>query len=357
MLNNLFPKEKLLIPIFLFSTFFISDAFAQQIGGFFRNYNAVLTSDDNAYLIGRNRINLDLKFNTGFGDVFISNKIINDYTKQNHDYTLDFNEAYIDIFFTKSDVRIGKQIVNQGRTNGTFITDIISPVDISEFLTIDIRDIKSSIPAIKYNRYFGSNFLELVISPIFQSNILPNPESRWFPFVEIEKQISVSYADSSQDNSYKSFQGMIKWAHRENLKWDLDLFAMWWTLGTPSYKKDLIVTVGPFGPVASIKLAKSYLKSPIFGYSGDLILNENLILSSESAFHINKHFDYLPPLAQNSDLSNLSLAQQQALATQFAQNDDGYLFEKPWLVSMLGIQTNIYGIELTTQFLFEKIFN
>lgn len=355
------PISQLKSLIFFFTPLitlnFASDsAFSQDVTGFLRNYNAVLTSSPNEYLVGRNRLRADISFNTDYGTVFLSNKILNTYTKSANNYSYDFTEGYLDMYFENSDLRIGKQVVSQGRTDGTFITDIISPIDISEFLTLQVEDLKSGIPAIKYIRYFESNFLEIVATPIFQSNTLAEPGSRWFPFTELERNTNVIYADSLSENSFDSFQGMVKWGIRSSLKWDLDLIAMWWTEGNPSYEKDLAFT-GPFGASdPALELKKTYLKSPILAYSGNYIINDNLILKSESAFHFKKYFDYLPDIATSVDFNSLTPIEAQQLILVFNQNDDGFLFEKPWLVSMIGLQTSLSGIDIGTQFIFEHIF-
>ncbi len=341
----------------LLLSFSPSQSFSQELSGFLRNYNAVLTADENQYLVGRNRFNLNVAFNTDFGRVFISNEVLNTYTKSANNYAYDFAEGYIDMYFDNSDLRVGKQIISQGRTNGTFITDILSPVDLSEFLTLQVEDLKGAIPAIKYDRYFGSNFLQVVATPIFQSNTLAKPGSRWFPFTEIEDQVNVRYTDSLSENSFNSFQGMLKWGFRKKLNWDLDLIAMWWTEGNPSYEKDLVLVGFPPFQVPVVELSKTYLKTPILAYSGNYILNDNWILKSESAFHFRKYVDYLPATLQNNDFNNLTAQQQQALIAEFGNNDDGFLLRKQWLVSMIGIQTSFAGIDISSQFFYERIFD
>ncbi len=328
---------------------------SQDVSGFLRNYNAVITSPPNEYLVGRNRLGVDISFNTNYGTVFISNEILNTYSQSANEYAYDFSEGYIDMFFKNSDLRIGKQVISQGRTNGTFITDIISPVDVSEFLTLSVEDLKGGIPAVKYTRYYGNNFLEFIATPVFQSNTLAKPGSRWFPFTELEKSTNVTYADSLTENSFNSFQGMIKWGIRSSLKWDLDLTAMWWTEGNPSYEKDLVFTGPLLAAEPAIELKKTYLKSPILGYSGNYIVNDNLIFKSEFAFHFKKYFDYLPELATSTDLNSLNEVQAQQLILIFSQNDDGFLFEKPWLIYMVGVKTSLSGVDIDKQFFHEHI--
>ena len=43
-------------------------------------------------------------------------------------------EMYIDFFTKKMDIRIGKQQIIWGQADGVFITDVVTPKDLSEFL-------------------------------------------------------------------------------------------------------------------------------------------------------------------------------------------------------------------------------
>ncbi|MBR9916478.1 hypothetical protein GYB29_02025 [bacterium] len=66
---------------------------SQDVTGFLRNYNAVLTSPPNEYLVGRNRLGIDISFNTNYGTVFISNEILNTYSESANNYAYDFSEG------------------------------------------------------------------------------------------------------------------------------------------------------------------------------------------------------------------------------------------------------------------------
>ncbi len=351
----LFSQTKRLLSFLLFLILVQTsgELLGQNMSGYLRNYNAVLTSSSNEYLVGRNRFVVDAAVTTSYGKVFISNEVLNTYTESANNYTYDFLEGYIDIFFENSDLRIGKQIISQGRTEAHFIADILSPIDLREFLTLQFDVLRTGIPAVKYTRYYGSNFLEFVAVPIFQSNIQAQPGSRWFPFTEIEKQTNVIYADSLRENSFNSFQGMIKWSLRKNLKWDLDIIAMLWTPGNPSYKKELALVSG----LPALQLSKSYLRSPILAYSGNYILSDNIILKSESAYYFSKYVDYLPEQFINTDLNNLTSSEQQALIAAFDENEDGFLKKKPWLTGMLGLTTSFGDVSISTEFIYERIFD
>lgn len=347
-------------PFFSFALlFFLStSAFAQfTTDGFLRNYNAVLTTSDNEYLVGRNRFLLNVEHPISIGKIFISNEILNTYTNSVNDYLYDFVEGYVDLYFENFDLRIGKQIVSQGKTDGAFISDIISPVDLSEFLTIEVEDIRIGIPAAKYTRYFGADYLEILATPVFQSNTFALPGTRWFPFSQFEQNVNVSYTDSTAETTKPLFQGLIKYSFREKINWDLDLFAMFWTEGSPAFSKELIFTGTPPIQQPSLLLTRKFYRSPIIGYYGNYIINDRLLIKSESAFHFEKQFDYLPQAIQEVDLNNLTLQQQTLVAQAFASNQDGFLTSKPWFSGMVGIQSELDNWTISTQFINEYIFN
>ncbi len=356
-LNNLLKPLKS-IPLLTFLLLLSPDLLSQvNTNGFLRNYNAVLTSGDNEYLVGRNRFTLNVDYNLPNGRIFIGNEVLNTYTRSTNNYVYDFAEGYIDLYYDTFDLRVGKQIITQGRTDGAFITDILSPIDLSEFLTQEVEDIKIGIPALKFTRYYDSNFLEFVISPIFQSNTFDEPEGRWFPFAQLERAGNVVYADSAREATLKQIQGMIKWSFREDIKWDLDLMLLYWTESSPGLIKDLTSIGSGLAQEPALLLSKQYNTTPILGYSGNYLLNDKWILKSESAFYTSKQLDYLPDGLQSRDLGSLDPVEQQQLSLLFAQNDDGFLLKRPWLISMIGLQTEISGTTVSTQFINEHIFD
>lgn len=334
----------------------IPTAQAQQTSGFLRNYNAFLTTNGQDYLVGRNRLGFDLSYETSYGTLFLSNEILNTYTTNANNYGYDFSEGYIDMYFSKSDLRVGKQVINQGRTDGAFITDIHSPIDLSEFLTQQVEDIKGAIPAVKYTRYYGNNFLEVIATPIFQSDMIARPESRWFPFKELDRNTNVVYADSSMDDTKALFQSSIKWGLRSSLKWDLDIYAMWWANSSPAYEKEFTLVGEPVATQPGFIVTKSYKRTSILAYSGNYVISDSWLLKSESAFHFEKQFDYFPEQFSEDDPSTLTPAEQQALFVELSSNDDGYLMDKPWSISMIGLQTSIAGITVSSQLFWEHIY-
>ncbi len=147
-----------------------------HINGYVRNYTGVLLNGNNEYAIIQNT--LDLKFEQSKDVVaFKLNPFIYQYPDQ--DMTFHLREAYVDLYFPSLDLRIGKQQIIWGKADGVFITDIVSPKDLSEFLLRDFDEIRMGVTGIKANYYSGNSTLEMVWLPMFTPTIYPQNNSIW----------------------------------------------------------------------------------------------------------------------------------------------------------------------------------
>ena len=325
-----------------------------QLQGFVRNYNAVLLEPEHEIITGRNRLRLDIGRSFSQGELSVSNDITNLYSAEADSFGYRLREAYADLYFPKADLRIGKQIISWGRAEGTFITDILTPVDLTDFLTQEFADLRLGITAFKYTRYFGSNYLQVVANPVFNANKIPEFNSRWFPTLPISTTLDVNILEADRQPSLKSVQLAGRYALRSNLNYDLDLGLMYWHYPTPRYAKELEFQLLEG---ASLNLRETYTQSVIGMYSGSYQLTDRLLLTSESAYYHRRSFDYIDPQLRNIDLQNPDLGQILQIAQIFNQNEDGFLKERPWLISMLGLQYGLGGWTFNAQLINEHIFN
>ena len=268
----------LFITLLLFSA---TPGWAQlSVTGFVRNYNAIQIPSDNDIIIGRNRIRLDLTRNLSNGRIFISNDIQNLYSAASDSVLYRPREAYLELYFDTFDLRVGRQIISWGRADGTFITDILTPVDLREFLTQDFNDLRVGLTAANLTRYFGSNFAQLVVSPVFNPNQIPSGSSRWFPNSIFPGAFPVDYQPSDNTPQLGEVQAALRYAFRENLSFNIDLFAYWWHYPNPTYRKQLEnVNVGGIQLPVNFVFREQYLQSLAFAYSGFVKLNDRLILT------------------------------------------------------------------------------
>ncbi len=166
-----------------------------EINGFVRNYTGILLESPNDFSIIQNTMNLELRRqNEKVG--FYVNPYLYQYPKGEID--LGIREMYIDFFSDKFDIRIGKQQIIWGQADGVFITDIVSPKNLTEFLLWDFSEIRMGVTALKFNYYINdANSIELVGIPNFQPTILPASGSIWRPSTAFPVPATFDY--SKQD--------------------------------------------------------------------------------------------------------------------------------------------------------------
>ena len=190
----------LLTVILLFS---IGNAQGTSFHGYTRSYVGMLTSGENDFSIVQNTFDLDIEHsrkNVSF--------LVNPYIYQYPEKDLDFNlrEAYMDIYFKAMDIRIGKQQIIWGSADGVFITDVVSPKNLEEFLLRDFEEIRVGITSLKADYYIGNNTLEFVWAPVFTPTKMPDKSSIWFP----ERDLSKAPIEPTIDNSKREVENNLE---------------------------------------------------------------------------------------------------------------------------------------------------
>ncbi|MBL4586423.1 MAG: hypothetical protein JKX84_05120, partial [Flavobacteriales bacterium] len=147
-----------------------------DFSGFGRTYAGVLYSNGDLTIL-QNTLDLTLKYRrkkVGFA----ANAFYYQYPYQ-QDY-FGIRELYMDIFTKKVDIRIGKQQIVWGQADGVFITDIVSPLNLTEFLLWDFNEIRMGVTAIKAKFYPHQNHnFELVYIPVFMPTLAPAVGTIW----------------------------------------------------------------------------------------------------------------------------------------------------------------------------------
>lgn len=135
--------------------------------GFAYTYHAVRSSDPWNFMSSRTCARLESGLEKGSTTGFVSlnaiyNPILEDETG------LHLREAYLEHSQGNWGIKAGKQIVTWGVADGLQVTDIISPMDYTEFLAEDYDDIRIPVNAIRLN----------------YSNMAVKAEAIWVPVPE-----------------------------------------------------------------------------------------------------------------------------------------------------------------------------
>lgn len=324
------------------------------INGFFQNYNAIKTTPDYDFIAARNRFRLEFSQSVDIGNLYSELDLIQRY-EQSQSVEVLLRELYVDWYRDKSDIRIGLQKINWGRSNGAFVTDILSPVDLREFLTQDPADLTLGITALSYTRYFGSNSLQLIFNPINQRDLLPDQNSRWFPLQSIDGPLQINFDIEQQPNRISEVQLAAAFRFRNLQNLDLDIFSFYWSHPSPAY--GVTVNLLNFPNPPSVLLTESYDASPMAGYSAEYRLGRNFIIQSEFLYVHQKPFTFLPVSVNRLENAIGNLGAALSLLQDFEIRDDGYLLSKPWTHYMIGFQTELWGVTVNSQAYLETILN
>jgi len=98
------------------------------------------------------------------------------------DAKLDFQlkEAFFQLYLGPFDLRLGRQRISWGKSEGLFVADLVSPLDLREFLLQDLEDLKLPVSALRVWYYMHENFsLEGVWLPYFEPPLRAQGDSPW----------------------------------------------------------------------------------------------------------------------------------------------------------------------------------
>jgi hypothetical protein len=149
-----------------------------NVKGFVDSYHAVGIKEPHDYLSSRNRVRMEMTVENETALAFVSFNGLKNQTlpKQSG---IELREAYLDYTAVNWDVRIGRQIVVWGKADGVQITDVVSPMDYTEFLARDYDDIRIPVDAFKIRYFQDMVTYEFIWAPSFQAAILPTGENPW----------------------------------------------------------------------------------------------------------------------------------------------------------------------------------
>lgn len=162
-----------------------SVAFAQespfQFNGFVDTYHAVQTKHPHDFTTSRTRLRAELRVDYENAYLFTSlngvhNSILEDRTG------VQLQEAYFNYQNDFLEIRAGRQIVVWGVADGLRVTDLISPVDYTEFMSSDYDDMRIAVDGFRL-KYPGERVnAEIVYVPVPRYFQMPLGEDNpWRP--------------------------------------------------------------------------------------------------------------------------------------------------------------------------------
>ncbi len=287
--------------IFILLLFVSITAFAQtdenklQINGFIDTYHAMRVKSPNDFMSSRTRFRGELQKAFDKSSMFVSfNVNQNSILKELNGFEL--REAYFDYSAKHWSLRAGRQLVIWGAADGMRITDLVSPMDMTEFLARDYDDIRMPVEALKYRYFRGAMKLELVYIPVFKGFVLPmNPKNPWSMSMKAPSGINMQMQEEQKpDLTFKNgeFGGRLSF----NLSGiDFSLAGLYTFDKMPIFIKELKREKPPMLPTLNIR--PEYRRMTFVGGDFSAPLGQ-FVIRGEGAFNINKYYEVktqMPP--------------------------------------------------------------
>ncbi|MBC8216321.1 MAG: hypothetical protein H8E64_07415 [Candidatus Marinimicrobia bacterium] len=303
----------------------VASVMAQPLdfSGYARTYLGVLTNDSLDYAINQNTFNLNIE--KKMGNVgFLANATM--YQYPNSDLNFDLSELYMDIFFDNMDLRLGRQMIIWGKADGVFITDIISPKDLGEFLLRDFDEIRTGVTSLKADYYLGNNTLEFVWIPTFTSTLMPDESSIWSRTPSFDLPVTIDYSQKEVRGKLENSEAFLKFSGMSSLI-DYELMAGTMWDDDPTMHISPVMEEGNPQPLG-LTLTPKHHRLNLFGGSFSTEI-KGFVVRGEGAYYTGKQFSALNPM------NNMAID----------------LLEKDYLHYLLGTDFNIGETRLSTQFI------
>ncbi|MEX2371357.1 MAG: DUF1302 family protein [Bacteroidales bacterium] len=281
-----------------------SNLYAQEnisINGYVRNYTGVLTTKPNAFSIIQNTLDLTLEKRTDKAALKV-NPFLYNYTDRKLEPGL--REAYLDLYFTNFDIRVGKQQIIWGKAEGVFITDIVAPKDLREFLLPDFNEIRTGITSFKFNYYKGNHSLEAVWAPVFTPTQMPESSSIWAP--EMGFPITPSWDNSTSEitPTLENSEAYLRYSLISSII-DFEMVGGYFFYDDPALH--LTKTVNPETmQLTDLTVRPEYHRVAMGGGSFSIPLG-GIVFRGEGAFYTGRHFQTTNPLIPDAAVEKSNL--------------------------------------------------
>lgn len=134
------------------------DSLRIGVKGFVDTYHALRTESPNDWMSSRSRVRGELTLEKGNAGAFVSANLVHNAILKDRS-GLQVREAYAYYSDEHWDLHAGRQIIVWGVADGLRLTDIVSPMDYTEFLAQDYDDIRIPVGGvrIRYSRENGAS--------------------------------------------------------------------------------------------------------------------------------------------------------------------------------------------------------
>ncbi len=327
--------RKIFLVVFILSSVAV---FSQNLDvtGYARYYSGVKVGNGNNDLtVSQTTMNMDFEKQTSYG-AFKVNPMLYYYSGLDS-LSLYLREAYVDMYFDKFDLRIGKQQVIWGKADGVFITDIVSPKNLSEFLLPEFDEIRIGITAVKLDYYVADNHtIEAIWAPVFNPTVYAPASSIWYPKMDLQislpgdPTIVVDHSNENITPSLDNSEFYLKYSALTSAI-DFEIMGAYMWDDDPTLAKNVEFTPVNGQPVPTkVTIMPEHKRLSLAGGSFSTTLGP-IVLRGEAAYYFGKYFQTMNPTVNNG------------------------LVQKDYIHYLVGVDFTLWDINFSGQFIQKAI--
>lgn len=321
-------KIKSIILVLFLATSQLINAQNLDISGFARTYEGVLFNTGDFAILQQT---LNLNF-VGSGDkvAFKANPMIFLYNSDSLNFRM--RELYLDLYFDNFDIRIGQQQVVWGKADGVFITDIVSPLNLTEFLLPDFDEIRTGVIATKLDYYVGNSTFEVIWIPVFTPTERPADGSIWYIQPEFPAPASFDWSKSEIKPSLENSEVFGKFSMMtSNIDFEIMGAYTWDDNPAMHIQKQFGIDSISGDPILTgLNITPQHHRLSVGGGSFSTEI-KGVVLRGEGAYYNGKYFQTEDPIAEDA------------------------LIQKDYLHYLVGLDFSLGGLMLSTQFIQQSI--
>lgn len=298
-----------------------------RIKGFVDTYHAMRTDEPNNLMSSRTRVRGEIGRDFGQSSLFVSfNATYNALLKARTGFEL--REAYLDHTENHWGLRAGRQLVIWGAADGLRITDLVSPLDMTEFLAQDYDDIRMPVNALRLFVFNDKVRVEAIAVPAFEGYVLPVDASNPWSVLPTGSPLPVVWNDTGSRPAF----------HLSNFEYggrlSVTLPGVDFSLsGLYTWNKMPVIQYAP--SPTEITVSPQYYRMGFVGGDISKPLGQ-FVLRGEAAYNIDKHFSYKP--------ETMRQPQQGFRSLNWLVGVDWYA-PSEWMLSAQFSTENIFGYE------------
>lgn len=317
-----------------------------NFNGFLRSEAGFLPYSDLDFFFARNILQIDSGYMSSDRSLKASVQIRQNLLNENHfSPHLRIREAYYERVWSRAELKVGRQMIVWGRSDATQINDMITPFDVSEFLTQEFSDLRQGATAIKASFFSSSNQLQIIIMPIFDKPRIYETGGSWDPLA----QSGIQYTSTkTPKRNAKNIQYAFRYENRSSLQLDFDVSIFHGFNRFPYLFKEVIVD--QFSNTFELSAFRGYRKSTIFMTSAEYRITPILAGVYEINYWTNRYFDVIPPSLKNEGSPNQNIFREIQ-----SYNERSFLRTSPFVQSMIGLGSTFssysYSIQYVTEFI------